>query len=211
MTMTMRLVQVKLIEEVGPYTEDFALVGPELEPTAVKRWLWEALAEHMQLYGDSQSDEEIAEATVKRPSYDPGGATPMTFLPPLLNNKTQSYADLINIVAHVIKHLGQPLVLLLIGDGQSVRMLNNLKRRYTVMCARQAVAPLRTDAAACTAAQPARGPPPTRTPRKDPTEVGRRISAQAPSAPEHRQEEEVPPAPALTLSGRLGPGRGRSP
>lgn len=50
------------------------------------------------------------------------------YLPPLFDNKTQSYRDMINIIAHLIQHMGNKIVLVAIGDGQSVRLLGPTTR-----------------------------------------------------------------------------------
>jgi len=68
---------------------------------------------------------------LSRPNDDPGGATYVTFMPPLLRVNTQSYVDLIAIVAWCVSYLClTPLVLHLIGDGQSVLRLRDLKRLH---------------------------------------------------------------------------------
>ena len=66
-----------------------------------------------------------------RPPYDPGGATYLTWLRPLPWCDTKSYKDMLRIVQWVVQWLGfVPLVLILLGDGQTVLRLRDLKRKH---------------------------------------------------------------------------------
>ena len=66
-----------------------------------------------------------------RPAHDPGGATYLTWLRPLPWTDTKSYKDMVKIVAWVVQWLGfVPLVLVLLGDGQTVLRLRDLKRKH---------------------------------------------------------------------------------
>ena len=68
---------------------------------------------------------------LSRPNDNPGHATYLTFMPPLLWTNTQSYVDMIQIVNWCVSFIGcTPLMLHLIGDGQSVLRLRDLKRMH---------------------------------------------------------------------------------
>ena len=108
-------VEQQLLEH-GPYTEPFSLIIPHFDPVNVRLSLWEFFVDHVQLYLNEMEeagvaphelpDETIAKATVRRPNSHPVPAH-MSFLSPVLNTKTQYYSDMINIIAHLIKHVSE--------------------------------------------------------------------------------------------------------
>ena len=73
---------------------------------------------------------EPKQKLLARPAVDPGGGTYLTWLRPLPHCDTKSYADMIRIVAWCVRHLGAvQLVLILLGDGQTVLRMRDLKRK----------------------------------------------------------------------------------
>ena len=121
------------IAAIGPYTQDFRRVLPLLQPSRLDALMDDFVRRAVGLLGGRapETSREAMERLLSRPNDDPGGATYLTFMPPLLRVNTQSYVDLINIVAWAVSFLGcTPLVLHLIGDGQSVLRLRDLKRLH---------------------------------------------------------------------------------
>ena len=121
------------IAVVGPYTEDFRRVLPMLQPQRLDRVMDGFVRRTVGLLGGQlpSSSREVMTRLLSRPNDDPGQATYLTFLPPLLWVNTQSYVDLIKIVAWAVSFIGcTPLILHLIGDGQSVLRLRDLKRMH---------------------------------------------------------------------------------
>ena len=76
----------------------------------------------------------VATQLLARPSHDPGGATYLTWLRPLPWTDTKSYQDMIKIIAWLVNFLQcVPLVLIVLGDGQTVLRLRDLKRKHPAM------------------------------------------------------------------------------
>ena len=122
-----------LIAQKGPYTEDFANVLPLLQPARMDQVMDGLLERAVALLGGGPgiSTRDHIVRLLGRPPVDPGGATYIVYLPPLLNTDTKSYQDMIKIVDWAEEYLGgAPTILHLIGDGQSVMRLRDLKRRY---------------------------------------------------------------------------------
>ena len=120
----------------GPYTQDFVRIMPLLHPTRMQHvhvmdsFLLRAVQLMVPL-GPSAELRDLVLALLSRPNFDPGGPTYTTFMRPLLDVDTSSYDDLIKIVDWCHRHLGgMPVVLHLIGDGQSVLRLRDLKRKH---------------------------------------------------------------------------------
>ena len=68
---------------------------------------------------------------LSRPNYDPGGATYLTWLRPLPFVDTKSYRDMLCIIRWLHDFLAAvPLVLILLGDGQTVLRMRDLKRLH---------------------------------------------------------------------------------
>ena len=123
-----------LIAAVGPYTQDFRRILPLLQPRRLDD-IMDAFVRRASglLAGQAPTSTQGAMARLlSRPNDNPGRATYLTFMSPLLFTNTQSYIDMIKIIAWCISFLAcTPLVLHLIGDGQSVLRLRDLKRRHT--------------------------------------------------------------------------------
>ena len=121
------------IAATGPYTQDFRRVLPLLQPYRLDRIMDGFVRRTVGLLGGNAPSSTRAAMVqlLSRPNDDPGRATYLTFMPPLLWVNTQSYVDLIKIVAWAVSFLGcTPLILHLIGDGQSVLRLRDLKRLH---------------------------------------------------------------------------------
>ena len=121
------------ITAIGPYTQDFRRVLPLLQPQRLDRVMDDFVRRAVGLLGGSPpaSTRQGMERLLSRPNDDPGGATYLTFMPPLLWVNTQSYIDMIRIVSWAVSFICcTPLILHLIGDGQSVLRLRDLKRLH---------------------------------------------------------------------------------
>ena len=122
-----------LIAAVGPYTQDFRRVLPLLQPRRLDG-VMDGLVRRASglLAGQVPASTQVAMARLlSRPNDNPGRATYLTFMPPLFFTNTQSYIDMIKIVCWCVSFIGcTPLVLHLIGDGQSVLRLRDLKRLH---------------------------------------------------------------------------------
>ena len=122
----------------GPYTQDFARIYPILQPDRCHQFMDQLLADTNLLLApvaqkgfNASAVIDFVRALLSRPNVDPGGPTYTTFLKPLLDCDTKSYDDIIRIVDWAENHIGGvPLVLLLLGDGQSVLRMRDLKRLY---------------------------------------------------------------------------------
>ena len=124
---------IERIRATGPYTQDFRRVLPLLQPVrldgVMDGWVKRIVA---LLGGQRPASTRVAmQRLLSRPNDDPGGATYLTYMTPLPHVNTQSYVDLIAIVAWCVSWLCYtPLILHLIGDGQSVLRLRDLKRLH---------------------------------------------------------------------------------
>ena len=121
------------IAAIGPYTQDFRRVLPLLQPHRLDLVMDGFVRRSVALLAGRPpaSTRSAMTRLLSRPNDDPGRATYLTFLPPLLWVNTQSYLDLIRIVAWAVSFIGcTPLILHLIGDGQSVLRLRDLKRLH---------------------------------------------------------------------------------
>jgi hypothetical protein len=122
-----------LLARVGPYTQDFVRVLPLLDPRRLDA-VMDGFVERAVglLHGQPpQSTISALQALLSRPNADPGGPTYLTYMPPLLDTDTKSYTDKIKIVEWCEAWIGLiPLILHLIGDGQSVLRLRDLKRKF---------------------------------------------------------------------------------
>lgn len=80
---------------------------------------------------------EIGNALFGRGNVDPGGASDFDILEPLLRCNTMSYADSVKIERHLGSHSAPTRVVdVAIGDGQSVILWKNMKRRWAARYAR---------------------------------------------------------------------------
>ena len=135
------LADLRLITERGPYTEDPALtLLPQLQPVVVashRRAF--TVRSSMRLLSAAAATgrspaalepEEITVVLLRRPAVDPGGPTHLNFLPVLPRTDTKSYRDMISIIAHLEHHLGKSFVLVVMGDGQTVLRLRDLKKKF---------------------------------------------------------------------------------
>lgn len=125
----------------GPYTQDFHRVLPALQPDRIDGFMDDLLertagilnAAALQAGGRvaAFTTLDFVRALLSRPNHDPGGPTYMTFLPALLNCDTKSYIDMMRIIAWMESYVGgEPLVLHVIGDGQSLLRMRDLKRLF---------------------------------------------------------------------------------
>lgn len=122
-----------IIASIGPYTQDFRRVVPLLQPYRLEQVMDSYVKRTVALLGGQAPSSTRGAMTrlLSRPNDDPGEATYLTFMPPLPDVNTQSYQDVICIVAWCIAFICYtPLVLHLIGDGQSVLRLRDLKRLH---------------------------------------------------------------------------------
>ena len=123
----------RLISVRGPYTQDFARILPLLQPARMDAVMDSLLVRMVALLGGQlpAGSADAVRRLLSRPNTDPGGATYMVYMPPRLNRDTKSYDDMIDIVKWAQDFLEvQPLVLHLIGDGQTCIRLRDLKRKY---------------------------------------------------------------------------------
>ena len=121
------------IASIGPYTQDFRRVLPLLQPYRLDGVMDGFVKRAVGLLRGQvpPSTRAAMERLISRPNDDPGGATYLTFMQPLLYVNTQSYIDLMRIVAWCINFIGcTSLILHLIGDGQSILRLRDLKRMH---------------------------------------------------------------------------------
>ena len=122
-----------LLARVGPYTQDFVRVLPLLDPRRLDAVMDGFVERAVGLLHGQPPQSTIAalQALLSRPNADPGGPTYLTYMPPLLDTDTKSYTDKIKIVEWCEAWIGLiPLILHLIGDGQSVLRLRDLKRKF---------------------------------------------------------------------------------
>ena len=125
----------------GPYTEDPSLaLLPQLQPAVVAahrrafavrssaRVLSAATA--LGRTASQLEAEDITIALLRRPAVDPGGPTHLDFLPVLPRTDTKSYRDMIQIITHLEQNLGRSFVLVVMGDGQTVLRLRDLKKKH---------------------------------------------------------------------------------
>ena len=121
------------ISETGPYTQDFRRILPLLQPLRLDGIMDRYVRTSVGLLGGQRptSTRNAMLTLLSRPNDDPGGATCVTFMPPLYDVNTQSYVDMISIIAWCVTFLKvTPIILHLIGDGQSVLRLRDLKRLH---------------------------------------------------------------------------------
>ena len=125
-----------VITAVGPYTQDFARVLPKLDPRRLDGVMDGFVRRTVALLGGMPppSTRAAMRQLLSRPAIDPGGATYVEFMPPLPWVDTKSYLDMIRILEWATTFLGTvPLVLQLIGDGQSCLRLRDLKRQHPAL------------------------------------------------------------------------------
>ena len=121
------------IAATGPYTQDFRRILPLLQPDRLDGVMDSYVQRTVRLLGGQPppSTRTAMETLLSRPNDDPGHATYLIFMNPLLWVNTAAYVDLIRIVHWCMSFLAcTPLILHLIGDGASVLMLRNLKRMH---------------------------------------------------------------------------------
>ena len=83
----------------------------------------------------------LGKALFARRAVDPGGPSEFDILEPIMKCNTMSYADSLKIAAHLTSHSGpQRIVDVALGDGQSVILLKNMKRRWPLQFASWVVA-----------------------------------------------------------------------
>lgn len=131
----------------SPYTEDYNLLYDFLRPRAVSGYLEEftsdalasvsAAAASSNRSVDLLSLPEIAYALYGRRAVDPGGPSEFEILEPLMRCDTKSYADGVSILSHLGRHSSASTVVdVAWGDGQSVILLKNVKKKWPRLYAR---------------------------------------------------------------------------
>ena len=121
------------IAQTGPYTQDFGRVLVHLQPDRLDGVMDSYVRRAVSLLaGQPPASTRVAMARLlSRPNDNPGAATYVTFMPPLLWVNTAKYTDMMRIVQWCVAFLKcTPLILHLIGDGQSVLRLRDLKRAH---------------------------------------------------------------------------------
>jgi hypothetical protein len=131
----------------SPYTEDYSLLYDFLRPQAVSGYLREfaddALASVASAAATSNRKpalltlSEIAYAMFGRRAVDPGGPSEFEILEPLMRCDTKSYADGVKILNHLGSQSATSTVVdVAWGDGQSVILLKNVKKKWPRLYAR---------------------------------------------------------------------------
>ena len=124
----------QLIATWGPYTEDFTRIIPLLQPDRMGNVMDQLLVRASGLLNvlpAGFTNLEALHAVLSRPNSDPGGPSYVVPLPPLLNADTKSYVDMLTILDWLCTFInGIPLVLHIIGDGQTCLRMRDLKRLY---------------------------------------------------------------------------------
>jgi hypothetical protein len=83
----------------------------------------------------------IGNSLFERRAVDPGGPSEFDILEPSMDTNTMSYTDAVKIEAHAGAHSGPERVVdVALGDGQSVILLKNMKRRWPRQYARWVIA-----------------------------------------------------------------------
>ena len=131
----------------SPYTEDYSLLYDFLRPQAVSGYLREfaddALASVASAAATSNRKpalltlSEIAYAMFGRRAVDTGGPSEFEILEPLMRCDTKSYADGVKILNHLgSQSAASTVVDVAWGDGQSVILLKNVKKKWPRLYAR---------------------------------------------------------------------------
>ena len=131
----------------SPYTEDYNLLYDFLRPQAVSGYLREfaddALASVASAAATSNRKpalltlSEIAYALFGRRAVDPGGPSEFEILEALMRCDTKSYADGVKILNHLgSQSAASTVVDVAWGDGQSVILLKNVKKKWPRVYAR---------------------------------------------------------------------------
>jgi hypothetical protein len=125
----------QLIRRSGPYTQDFARVLPLLQPQRMDTLMDSLLLRGVALLsGLPRNARDAMRKLLSRPNVDPGGPTYINYMPPRLHRDTKSRADMIDLVAWCEQYCGLiPLILHIIGDGQTCMRLRELKRDNPVL------------------------------------------------------------------------------
>ena len=132
---------LRAIVERGPYTLDPTVtLLPALQPAVVRFHMCAfvvrssaRLLQYAHAVGTPPTHltaAEITNALLRRPAVSPGGKTPLIVLPVLADTDTKKYLDIIKIIAHLTHHLGHAIVLVILGDGQTVLRLRDTKKKY---------------------------------------------------------------------------------
>ena len=124
-----------LLENWGPYTQSFDRVVPVLQPDRLQIVMDDLLCRSVGLLstttGPGVDAMDVVRRLLSRPNHNPGGATYLTWLRPLPFVDTKSYRDMLCIIRWLHDFLAAvPLVLILLGDGQTVLRMRDLKRLH---------------------------------------------------------------------------------
>jgi hypothetical protein len=125
--------ELQHIRDQGPYTEDYRNVLPHIDPTNVRRQLYEGFVEITQLVGTVQlrSESSVTDALLEKPPADVGGRTEMSFLPSIPDCDTKYHKDVFKFIPILLSYCCSMLaVLVVFGDGQTVEILRACKRRW---------------------------------------------------------------------------------
>ena len=135
----------------SPYTEDYSHLFDWIRPSAVRGYLSEFSADALSPLhkAAAQSNclpasltlKQIAQVLFGRCQIDPGGPSEFEILEPLMRCDTKSYQDGIKILRWLCSHSPSSVVVdIALGDGQSVILLKNLKKRWPRLYARWLIA-----------------------------------------------------------------------
>ena len=118
-----------LIDVWGPYTQSFDRVALLLQPQRVQEVQRGLFRRTLLLLRGALDERDLTTRLLRRPAA-PTLATYLNWLTPLPNVDTKSYRDMFAIVRWCMQHVGvKPLVLGVLGDGQTVLRLRDTKRR----------------------------------------------------------------------------------
>lgn len=129
----------------SPYTEDYSLLYDFLRPRAVNGYLREFTTDALASLAAASANQspallslsEIARALYGRRAVDPGGPSEFDILEALMKCDTKSYADGVKILNHLGSHSPPSTVVdVAWGDGQSVILLKNVKKKWPRLFAR---------------------------------------------------------------------------
>ena len=135
----------------SPYTEDYNDLFDFIRPSMVRSYLREFSSDALlsvqmvcareMCSPPSLTLPQIANALFGRRQIYPGGPSFFDILEPLMQCDTKSYSDGIKILRHLFAHSPRTTVVdVALGDGQSVILLKNMKKRWPKLYARLLIA-----------------------------------------------------------------------
>lgn len=121
------------ISSWGPYTQPFDKVVPLLQPRRLVQVKFGLLARTLVLIAGATDAHDRTHRLLARPTT-PATPTYLHWLPPLAFCDTKSYLDMIRIIRWLTTYLmGCTMVLIILGDGQTVLRLRDLKRCFPAL------------------------------------------------------------------------------